>query len=180
MGVKAIAALWGFAEATLFFIVPDVWLSIAGRKKLAVGLIACFYSLAGALTGGVILYWWGSCDMEHAVRVIATIPAVSSRMIARVNAELHERGMLAILLAPLSGTPYKVYTIQAAASGIGFGAFVLISVFARLIRFMLVTVFCHYILKLTARLGVAAHGLVVLLAGWGVFYIFYFYCMSCR
>ena len=35
-GTKALAALWGFAEATVFFIVPDVhlsWLALRSRPR---------------------------------------------------------------------------------------------------------------------------------------------------
>jgi hypothetical protein len=39
--VNAIALIWGFAEATLFFVVPDVWLTLAGRDKFHRGLVAC-------------------------------------------------------------------------------------------------------------------------------------------
>lgn len=51
MVVNRIAALWRFAEATLFFIAPNVWLSLAGRQELRRGLMACLYALAGALLG---------------------------------------------------------------------------------------------------------------------------------
>jgi hypothetical protein len=49
VAVNCIAALWAFAEATLFFIVPDVWLSLAGRENLRRGLMACLNALVGAL-----------------------------------------------------------------------------------------------------------------------------------
>ena len=65
--MNAIALIWGFAEATLFFIVPDVWLTLAGRDKLHRGLIVCLYSLAGALTGGTLMYLWGSQDHQKDV-----------------------------------------------------------------------------------------------------------------
>jgi len=45
--VNAIALIWGFAEATLFFVVPDLWLTLAGRDKLHRGLLpVCTASLA--------------------------------------------------------------------------------------------------------------------------------------
>ena len=51
MGVNRIAVLWGFAEATLFFMTPIVWLSFAGRQELRRGLMACLFALAGAPLG---------------------------------------------------------------------------------------------------------------------------------
>ena len=52
----AIAAAWGLAEATLFFIVPDVLLTwLAGFRPRLVwrAVAAC---LGGALLGGLLMY----------------------------------------------------------------------------------------------------------------------------
>ena len=49
---NAIASLWGFAEATVFFIVPDVLLSWLALRSPKSGLIACLFALLGALIGG--------------------------------------------------------------------------------------------------------------------------------
>ena len=57
-----IASLWGFAEATLFFFVPDIWISILALKNGRQGLIACFYSFVGAVVGGLIMYYLGRAD----------------------------------------------------------------------------------------------------------------------
>ena len=62
-----IAGIWGFAEATLFFIVPDVWLTlIAVRRGLVPALAACGWALAGALAGGLAMYAWGVFDSAAA------------------------------------------------------------------------------------------------------------------
>src|SRR5437868_1692315 len=56
------ALAWGYAEATLFFLVPDVLLSwVALRDPRAAG-VACFWALAGALLGGATMYAWGAAD----------------------------------------------------------------------------------------------------------------------
>ena len=87
MGVNWIAGVWGLAEATLFFFVPDIWLSIAGRKKLRTGLTACLCCLGGALIGGCILYVWGHLDLTGARHLVEKVPAVSQGMIERVRLE---------------------------------------------------------------------------------------------
>ena len=51
-GPEILAALWGFAESTLFFIVPDVlltWLALSLPRR---ALRACYWALGGALAGG--------------------------------------------------------------------------------------------------------------------------------
>lgn len=144
MGINRIAALWGFSEAVLFFIVPDVWLSIVGRKNLKKGLIACLYSLMGALIGGSILFWWGAYDFNSARTIIETVPAIDHAMLTQVQSELSTQGLFAMVLGPLSGTPYKAYAIHAAHSELNFGWFLLLSIPARLIRFVTVVLLSHY------------------------------------
>ena len=56
----------GIAEATVFFIVPDVWISfVALRRGWQAGALAAFFACIGALIGGAIMYLWGSNDTEQ-------------------------------------------------------------------------------------------------------------------
>src|SRR3546814_4475619 len=48
----AISLLWGFAEATVFFVVPDVWISRRALSSWRAALRSCGFALAGALVGG--------------------------------------------------------------------------------------------------------------------------------
>jgi len=178
MGVNLIAALWGFAEATLFFIVPDVWLTLAGRNNLRRGIIACFYSLAGALIGGVAMYLWAQHDPATALHIVEKIPAISTHMALGVREALSDKGVLAVMLGPLSGTPYKLYAVQAAPAGIGLGLFLLISLPARLIRFLLVTIISHYAVAGLSGLPPFHNRGRVLLIAWTVFYLGYFFVMQ--
>ncbi len=178
MGVNWIAAAWGLAEATFFFLVPDIWLSIAGRKKLRAGWMACLLSLAGALIGGAVLSVWGLYDLSGAQHMVEKVPAVSFSMIGRVDEELTRHGAWSLFLGPISGTPYKVYAAQAAAKGIGPGLFLLVSIPARLIRFAVVTAIFHYGLKFIGCARKEKLSLSLIILVWIVFYLFYFYAMS--
>lgn len=175
MGVNLLALLWGFAEATLFFIVPDVWLSILGRKKLKIGLIACIYTLLGALAGGLLMFAWGGHDLDRVRRVLEAVPGISTQMIEAVYRQLTEQGVLSLMSGPLSGTPYKIYASQAQAAGISPWVFLLVSIPARLIRFVLVTSVLHYAHEAACRLMGKKDCLGLLLFGWLLFYVFYFY-----
>lgn len=177
MGVNPVAFAWGLAEATLFFIVPDVWLSLVARERLRRGLIACLYALLGALIGGCAIYLWGYFDRKTILEIIERIPAIDVSMLARVNHELAQQGAVAVLLGPLSGTPYKCYAAQAAANGIGLGLFLLISAFARLLRFLAVTVVAHYGLKLVTGWLPHSNKMVLLASCWLLFYMLYFSLM---
>ena len=177
MGVNKVAAWWGFAEATLFFIVPDVWLSIVGRDNFKKGLVACTYSLIGALFGGALLFWWGSHYFTSASTVLNSIPAIDQEMLTRVQSELSEQGLLAMMLGPLSGTPYKTYAIYAAHSEINFWWFLLLSIPARLIRFVTVVIFSHYLSRFIGN-KTKLSPLIIIIATWSLFYGAYFYTMS--
>lgn len=180
MGVNWIAAVWGVAEATIFFFVPDIWLTIAGRRNLRTGLIASLYTLAGALIGGIVLYAWGHFDLSGARQIIGEVPAVSQAMIVRVNDELVRHGAWSVFLGPISGTPYKVYAAQAAAAGVDAWQFLLISIPARLIRFVLATVICHYALKFIGCSDRDKLSLALVIIFWIIFYFFYFNAFAGR
>lgn len=177
MVVNLVAGLWGLAEATLFFIVPDVWLSLAGRRRLETGLWACLFALVGALLGGSLVYLWGVLDWLGYIALIERLPAISPATVARVGDELATHGVGAIFFGPLTGTPYKLYAAQAAEAGIGFGDFILMSIPARGIRFVLITTVVHYGLKKIIPAKIVRHPAALILSGWVLFYISYFAAM---
>ena len=135
-----LAAVWGLAEATLFFIIPDVllsWIALRSRKR---ALIACLWVTAGALCGGTILWLVGHNNPEPVRQIFTFLPAITADMVAGVNAQLEKTGLLALFIGPLIGTPYKIYAVETASLGYGLSIFLLISVPARLLRFVIVSV----------------------------------------
>jgi membrane protein YqaA with SNARE-associated domain len=135
------AGIWGFAEATLFFVVPDVLLSAIALRNPRAALAACLISTAGAMVGGTVMYFWGAMNSDVAVATVTAVPAVGPEMMERAFAALRENGPAATILGPLTATPYKVYAVQAPAAGIPYWLFMLITPLARLPRFLLVTLF---------------------------------------
>lgn len=170
-----VAVLWGFAEATVFFVVPDVWFSILARKELRPGLVACVYGLAGALTGGGLLYLLGQNYGPAVLEVMLRVPAVTADQAQAVANEMQEQGIGGLLLAPLTGTPYKLYAAQASATGISLSSFLLVSVPARLARFVGVTLLTHCAIRIIGRWWPNVANLRWLLFGWAVFYAWYWF-----
>ncbi len=82
-----IGFLWGFAEATLFFIVPDIFFTYLVLFDLRLADWSCFFALIGGLMGGGVMYRLGRGNFEAAARSVVSLPGVSSRLIQR------ERGM---------------------------------------------------------------------------------------
>ena len=99
-------------------------------------------------------------------------------MIERVQAQLASHGPWSLFIGPLTGTPYKIYALEAAGAGIGLLAFLLISIPARLLRFVLV-VFLTAAIARACRGRLGLRTLQVWHAGaWIAFYAGYFYAMS--
>ena len=129
----AIAALWGFAEATVFFIVPDVWISfVAMRRGWKAGVLAACLACIGALIGGAVMYLWGSRDAEAARHVLDMIPAISPAMIWMTGYELGDQGLVSMILGAFTGVPFKIYAVEAGALGTGMSAFLGMAVIARI------------------------------------------------
>lgn len=169
-----IATLWGFAEATLFFIVPDVWLTlIAVRRGMMPALIACGFALAGALIGGMIMYAWGAIDVDSARNLLDWVPSIDKGMIKDVRRALSHDGVEALFVGALTGVPYKVYAVEASGADIGLVSFLAASVPARLLRFGLVVAVAWTIsYALSFHFGRQIRT-IVLLSTWAVFYVFY-------
>lgn len=167
---------WGLAEATLFFIVPDVWLSLIGARSVRAGLRVCAWTLAGALVGGTMMYAAGAAAPSGTRAMLADVPAISASMIATVDRSLQSQGLTAVLVGPARGRPYKIYAAEWGASGGALLPFLGVSVPARLIRFLLSIAAAAAIARILApwthrRIG---RERAVLLAIWTVFYALYF------
>jgi membrane protein YqaA with SNARE-associated domain len=174
---NALAAFWGLAEATAFFIVPDVLLSWVALRSCKRALLACLWVTGGALAGGCILWFIGRHDPEPARALFATLPAINDGMIENVRSQLHTSGLKALFLGPLSGTPYKIYAVEAASIGYGLGIFLLISLPARLIRFLLVSLVASGISKLLSRKLGMRHLQTLHVLFWTALYAWYFSVM---
>lgn len=168
------ALWWGFAEATLFFIVPDVLLSYLARKDLKVGLIACLFALVGAISGGLMMYYWGYENEAAAIAGVVKVPAIDMAMVESASGHIEEEGALALFRGAFGGVPYKVYAVQSFGSTIGLIPFVIISILSRLCRFVAVTCLFHFGLKVLRRVGVNTDARILLAVVWIAFYSFYF------
>ena len=172
--MNAPALAWGFAEATLFFIVPDVWLTWIALHKPRWAWIGCLWALAGALIGGTSMYAWGAADPGTALAVLDRVPAISDATCRRVDEQLCTQGATAMFLGPLTGTPYKVYAVQAGVDHTNLFVFLLVSVPARLVRFALLTGLVILACRIASNMRLS-HRRVLHLALWTVFYAWFFW-----
>jgi membrane protein YqaA with SNARE-associated domain len=166
------AFAWGFAEATLFFVVPDVLLSfMAQRRGFRAAALACFIAGAGAALGGLLMRAFGAADPVSMYAVLDAVPAISPEMIASVRESFAADPFGALLAGAFSGVPYKTYAVLAAE--ISAPAFVAMTLVARAARFLAVTALAAVVDRLLARrLDLRARGLVLGFV-WIAFYAFY-------
>src|SRR5687768_18406002 len=77
--IAAVVALgWGFAEATFFFVVPDVWIGLLSLFSWRAGLRAVCSAVMGALFGGAITYGVGArLGRDRSAQLLAAVPASS-------------------------------------------------------------------------------------------------------
>jgi hypothetical protein len=125
--------LWGFAEGTLFFIIPDVLLSWASLTGARCGFKILGAILAGSLVAGLCMYTWASSQPDLSRSVVASVPFVRAKMFDKVREDYRDQGISGMLKGPGSGIPYKVYAVLAPPVAHP-AIFALISIPARLER----------------------------------------------
>jgi hypothetical protein len=128
------SAVWGFAEGTLFFVVPDVLFTRVTITRAWRSLAHVAAATAGALAAGVLMFAWTSRDPAGARAAVAAVPKVGTSMIEATQARLDESGTVAFFDRPLGGVPYKVYAVLA-PERMRLPGFLVASLFARLERF---------------------------------------------
>lgn len=112
-GGVALAGVWGFAEGTLLFIVPDVLISLAamcaGRR--AGRHVAA--AVAGAVLAGGVMFAWSAADYPVASNAVRNVPFVRERMFAAADAGMDQQGALALFRGAFTGVPYKIFAVEA-------------------------------------------------------------------
>lgn len=170
-----ISFIWGFAEASLFFLIPDIYLGAAALFSPIYGLWNCVFSIIGAMLGGSIMYLMAHKTPQAMLGLMAKIPGISEAMVMRVGDNYQAHGLSAIFLAPWDGIPYKIYAVQAGVLGINYPSFLIATVPARLERFLVVVL-------IAALLGATLKGniskntgrwIMAYMLFWAIGYTFY-------
>lgn len=168
------AALWGFAEATFFFIVPDLLLTAA---VLLFGFSRAFrfatIAACGAAVGALPMVIWGAADPDAARAFILSVPLIGEDLLLRVHGELEGFWPFDLTVGAVTGAPFKIYAVEAGAGGVNPFLFAMVGYVARLARFTLAIGLTALGVRLAARFGLqrlAPYGLAL---AWAVIYVFY-------
>jgi hypothetical protein len=171
----ALAAVWGFAEATLFFVVPDVliaWLAVARGWRVAV--LAAGAASLGAAAGGMLVHAAAVAAPEATRAAILAVPAISDAMVAAAEAKAADGWFAAALGASVTGVPYKIYAMLAPAAGWDALSLALATPVLRLPRFLAVALAFAAIGRAVRRNGALPRWAApVFTAGWVLFYAVY-------
>lgn len=167
--------IWGLAEATWFFIIPDVILSLYAlrTKRFKYVVYANIVAVSGAMLGGIIIFIWSSLHSESVETMMLSIPAVHDYMIEHVHSSMSDNTFTALITGPLFGVPYKLFA-SAAPEHTGILLFLVFTIPARLLRFLAVSVIAyvlsHYVFKtLSMRMKI-----IIWFVVWLIVYIIYF------
>lgn len=137
-----VVAIWAFAEATLFFVIPDVALTwFASRKNASPRRLVLLVSVAtaAAIVGGMTVFAAARLAPSATRDVVVAVPAISASVFEAAEARVIDEGISSLATASSRGEPYKIYAAAAGRNGIGFGQFVLWSIPGRLPRFAVVS-----------------------------------------
>lgn len=169
----------GLAEATFFFLVPDILLSFVVQKRgVRPAMGAACFAVAGACLGGLIMWHIGRWYPASARAFLDAIPAVSSAMIAQAGVSLRDDFAVALLAGAFSGVLYKIFAAMAPGAGIGWPELLLVSVPARACRFLAVIMITAVVNRMAARWLAERGRTRLLLAGWAVFYAVFWFVMA--
>lgn len=173
-GPEMLAALWAFAESTLFFIVPDVlltWLALSLPRR---ALRSCYWALGGALAGAVVMIAWATAAPLSAEAALLMLPGISPELLELVRGQLVSEGLPAILMGPVQGFPFKTYVVEATVLGLSAWKLLAVAVPARLLRFLLLTLIAIGLARGPLRRLSTRNLRILHLAAWTIFYLVYF------
>lgn len=172
----AAAAIWGLAEATFFFVVPDILLTAA---VLVFGIVAALRfaaaAAAGAALGGLVMMHWAASDIEGARSFLLSVPLIGPDLLDRVDTEITGAWPVNLTLGAVTGAPYKIYAVEAGAVSLNPLLFALASFVARISRFALAIGLAGAGFALGRRLGLERLNGAGLAAVWAAIYGAYVY-----
>jgi membrane protein YqaA with SNARE-associated domain len=169
--------LWGLAEGTLFFIVPDVYIIFVALFHWRRGLLAALASVAGSMLGGALMYGLAVQDGAAMVTLLTRVPLISPHMVAAVSQQMQVDGLTAMLNGPSQGIPYKVYAVHAGSQALPILAFLLMTIPARLQRLIpealgsaVIGMTCGRFLRYRAKLTAGVY-VLLWVSGYVVYYM---------
>ena len=171
-----IGFVWGFAEGTAFFIVPDVYLGLVALFHWKRGLWAMVAAIVGAMVGGSVMYSLAMRDISTINLFLERIPLINAEMISDIANKMQMDGLITMVNGPLRGIPYKIYAVQAGGQALPYLPFLIFTILARLERLLPVTLLAGALGKRFQKFieQHASFVVVIYIVIWGIIYFLYY------
>jgi len=171
-----IGFVWGFAEGTAFFVVPDVYLGLVALFHWKRGLWAMVSAIVGAMVGGSVMYSLAMRDISTINLFLERIPLINAEMISDIGNKMQTDGLITMVNGPLRGIPYKIYAVQAGGQARPYLPFLIFTILARLERLLPVTLLAGAFGKHFQKFIEQHTSFVVLIyvVIWGIIYFLYY------
>lgn len=125
---------WGLAEGTVFFIVPDVWITFATLFSLRAGAVAWLFSVIGSGVAVVAVYVLTAALRIDYLAFLESIPGISAGLIQSVGASVAADGLPYTPWLVLGGIPLKLYAGLGFDSGLPLVSVLAWTAYARIAR----------------------------------------------
>ncbi len=168
--------IWGLAESTVFFVVPDVGVAFVGLVSPRAALKAAVAAIVGALVGGTILFLaihlWLGPEARH---YLLFLPGIHPSTMAEARARISDHGASALLIAGFAGIPYKVYATELTLAGTSLPTLLFWTIPSRALRLLPVAAAAGLGGRVFARSieRYFVHWVVAYALLWAVFYAWY-------
>jgi membrane protein YqaA with SNARE-associated domain len=170
---------WGFGEAVLFFVIPDVFLTLVAirlgfRRSIRLAVLAT----TGAVLGGLVVYAWAALHPASGAAVMQLLPGIDAAMIDGVAADVAANGNAALLAGPWQGRPYKLFALASGDLGLSPVGLALITIPGRFARFAAAVAIASYLRRFFARWLTQGTILVSWAGFWLLVYAAYWFGLS--
>ncbi len=130
---NALIATWAVAEAIIWFVIPEFLLILIMFMKVRRKIQLVKYDILGTVVGTIIAFM-----LHLPEKVLLSLSYIYQAMLTHVHQWFSEYGILGIFFQPFSGVPYKVFNALAPDYGFFIPLFIILTVIARMIRYLIV------------------------------------------
>ena len=127
------AFCWGWSEATWFFVIPDVWLSLVALMGLRIALFCTLSAVSGALAGAITLY---ACPLPRLPQLWLALPGFRASMLEVARGHLAAGGAWGMEQGAPAGIPFRAYVWLCQQQGVPLASVLRVAPWVRLERML--------------------------------------------
>ncbi len=143
-----VAFLWGFSEATWFFVIPDVYLTFVALLVWRRSGWCLLAVLSGTVCGACLVHGFPAWDWPS---LWSALPGFRDGMMTTAEQQVREWGAPAINLGPANGIPYRYYIWVSANQDVSLIALLWATPLARLPRMTALMIFAFVAERVTQK-----------------------------